>query len=454
MVLQSSVPNKLFAAVIVILLVVVPGAAQDAGSTGFPGIGSLSIPGLSGAVSPLPSLVGVESPIISDQYILMPGDRLLVTVTGGVTYSYQSHVTYEGKLTINMPITNLGQSSGATAATPMLDVVDAVTVSGLTLRQAQDTMTRVMRRYFRNAEVKLTLMGLRSAIVFVTGEVLYPGAYNASPVERVSQVIARAGGFSPLGSKTNITLFRGGLPHAKVDVERFENEGDLNANPFIESGDVIYVPPVDGLVTVRGAVFGRGEYRIRVSALTTEKERVSEGIYELKPGERVFDVIRKAGGITPWADLHNCYIERLVVGGKGQRQRIPVDLHKALFEQDSSANIELVNADVLVVPAINSYVYVEGEVNKPGSFPWLPNLRLSDYLGQAGGPTEYGDLRRVAVIRQGKRISGKDNPVVEPGDIVMVPRYGIKWWQDYATILSAVGIPAASILVSIIALQR
>jgi protein involved in polysaccharide export with SLBB domain len=439
----------------IVLLAVAASSLDAQESGGLTGLGGVNIQGLlQPSVSPVPSLVGVESPIISDRYILMPGDRLLVTVQGKVTFSYQSVITYEGKVTINLPVGSLAPSYGGAAQNLSLDVVDAVTVSGLTLRQAQDTLTQVMRRYFRDAEVKLTLMGLRSAIVFVTGEVQYPGAYNASPVERVSQLIARAGGLSPLGSKTRIVLIRGGMPFAKVDIERFENEGDLQANPFIESGDVIYVPPVEGLVTVRGAVFGRGEYRIRASALTTEKERMSEGVYELKSGERVFDIIRKAGGITPWADLHNCYVERLVLGGSGQREKIKIDLHRVIFEQDSSQNIELVNADILVVPPINSFVYVQGEVTKPGSFLYTPNFRINDYIGQAGGPTENGNLSGVVIVRNGKRISAKNNPIVEAGDVIVVPRYGLKWWQDVVTIVSDVGIPTVSLILTIIALQR
>jgi protein involved in polysaccharide export with SLBB domain len=440
-------------AIALLLLGLFWGYAQETG--GITGLGGVNIQGLlQPSVSPVPSLVGVESPIISDRYILMPGDRLLVTVRGRVTFSYQSVITYEGKVTINLPVGSMAPTYESGSQNLNLDVVDAIAVSGLTLRQAQDTLTRIMSRYFQDAEVKLTLTGLRSAIVFVTGEVQYPGAYNASPVERVSQVIARAGGLSPLGSKTRIVLIRGGIPFANVDIERFENEGDLQANPFIESGDVIYVPPVEGLVTVRGAVFGRGEYRIRASALTTEKERMSEGIYELKPGERVFDLIRKAGGITPWADLHNCYVERQVLGSNGQREKIKVDLYRVLFEQDSSQNIELVNADVLVVPPINSFVYVQGEVNKPGSFLYTPGLRVNDYIGQAGGPTENGNLGGVTIIRADRRLTGKTNPVVESGDVIVVPRYGIRWWQDVVTILSDVGIPTISLILTIVALQR
>ena len=424
-------PLTLLFSAILTAVSVVPG--QEGPAAGVPSASALGM-----SQSPISSLVGVESPIISDKYVLMPGDRLLVTIQGSVTYSYDAWITYEGKVNISIPV-----------STSKLEVIDVVSVSGLTLAQAQDTLTATMLRYFRAVTVKLTLTGLRSGIVFLTGEVLYPGAYNASPVERVSQVIARAGGLSPLGSKTQIRLIRNGQVRSVVDIERFERAGDLLANPFVESGDVLQVPAVEGFVTVKGAIFGRGEYRLRVSALTTEKQRVSEGIYELIPGERVFDMISKAGGITPWADLSNSYIERLIVGGGGTRRKIPIDLRRIIFEQDSSGNIELVNTDIMVVPAINTLIYVEGEVTNPGSFVFGPNLRAGDYIGQAGGPTNYANPRIAFVLRAGRRISIRANPIVEPGDVVMMPRLGLKWWQDYVSIISAIGIPVASILITV-----
>lgn len=395
--------------------------------------------GLSG--SQIVKLPGVESPIISDQYFLAPGDRLQVTVQGSVTYSYEALVTYEGKVNVSIPVAETEQ-----------DIIDVVSVSGLTLAQAQDTLTMVMGRLFKTAKVKLTLIGLRSGIVFVTGEVRNPGAYDALPVERVSQIITRAGGIAPLGTRTHINLIRGGVVCSIVDIERFETKGDLNANPYVQSGDVIQIPTVEGLVTVRGAVFGRGESRLR--APTTEapdltRERTSEGIYELMPGARVSDVISQAGGITPWADLSHSYIDRLVIGGGGARKRLPVDLRRIIFEQDSAGDIDMANFDVVVVPAFDTLVYVVGEVTKPGSFPYYATLKAGDYVGQAGGPTIYANHRSVYVLRSGRRVSGRNNPVVEPGDVVVMPRVGVKWWQDYVTIFGAVAVPIASLLVSL-----
>ena len=129
--------------------------AASAGATGLAGSQILKLP-------------GVESPIISDQYYLAPGDRLLVTVQGSVVYSYEAVVTYEGKVNISIPVREGRQ-----------EVIDVVLVSGLTLAAAQDTLTVVMGRLFKSAKVELTLTGLRSGIVFVTGEVKNPGAYDA-----------------------------------------------------------------------------------------------------------------------------------------------------------------------------------------------------------------------------------------------------------------------------------
>lgn len=416
-------------------------AAAGAQSQSTSATGATSTSSASLGASPLLKLPGVESPIISDQYYLAPGDRLQITVQGGVVYSYEAVVTYEGKVNISIPVKEGTQ-----------EVIDVIMVSGLTLAQAQDTLTAKMGRYFKSAKVKLTLTGLRSGIVFLTGEVQNPGAYDALPVERVSQIITRAGGIAPLGTRTHIKLIRAGEVHSIVNIERFETSGDLNANPYVQSGDVIQVPTVEGMATVKGAVFGRGEYRLQapsIEAPTATRERLSEGIYELSPGERVADVISKAGGITPWADLSHSYIERLVVGGGGERKKIPIDLRSIIFEQDSSNNIDMANADIVVVPPFDTLVYVEGEVTKPGPFLYVPGLKASDYLGQAGGATMYGRKASSYVMRAGKRIPGRADPVAEPGDIVIIPREGVRWWQDYVTIFGAVAVPVASLFVSL-----
>ncbi len=396
------------------------------------------------SVSTASEVIGLESPIISEEYKLFPGDGLLVTITGKSNYSYHTIVTYEGKITINLPVGSTISEQGLVI--PRYDVVNTVKVSDLTIKSAQETLSNIFNNYLKSVSVKLTLLSMRQGAVFVSGEVQNPGVYYVSPIERVSQVINKAGGLTTIGSKANITLIRKGTETKTIDLEKFERTGDLTNNPFIETGDIIIVPKVQGIVTVKGAVFGRGETKLRHSVLTTEKERISEGVYELKPNDRISDMINKAGGVTPWADLTAGYIERLDTNGK-HGIKIPVDLYNILFENDSTKNLLMRNGDILVIPPQNTLVYVQGEVIKPGAFSFLPNLKSSDYIGQAAGPTNYANMRKAHIRRGTKKISLKKDPIVEPGDIIYVPRITFKWWQDYATIISAIAIPIATALV-------
>ncbi len=376
----------------------------------------------------------------------MPGDKVLVTITGQMPYSYEAVVTYEGKLPIQIPQLRF---TSPEPSFPTREVVDVVSIHHLTLKKAEDSLTRVFARYFKEAKVKLTLTALRSIVVFVTGEVQNPGAYNASPIERVSTIITRAGNLTPLGSKRNIKLIRSDTI-ITVDLEKFETEGDIATNPFLESGDHIHIPTRIGSVIVKGAVFGRGEYRIRYAVLTAERERVSEGIYEILPGERVSNLIKRAGGIAPWADLEAGYLERIEKKTK-EKVKIPLKLSEILEVKNSPEDIELWDGDVIVIPSIKSEVYVQGEVNSPGSYLFFPNHRALDYIGKAGGFTIFANRKRAYLQRGDKKIPLRDDPLIEPGDKIFVPRITFKWWQDYATILGAISPFFAGAIVSLIA---
>ncbi|MEO0093708.1 MAG: hypothetical protein ABIK67_05585, partial [candidate division WOR-3 bacterium] len=152
---------------------------------------------------------------------------------------------------------------------------------------------------------------------------------------------------------------------------------------------------------------------------------------------------------TPWADLSSAYIERLAIGSN-QRKKIPIDLNKVILEKDQSADIEMLPGDILVIPPINTLVYVEGEVVEPGSFPFIPNQRASHYIGQAGGPTNVANIKKAYIQRENRKIPINSDPLVEPGDIVYVPRLTLKWWQDYVQILSSIAIPLAVTIMSVL----
>ncbi len=76
------------------------------------------------------------------------------------------------------------------------------------------------------------------------------------------------------------------------------------------------------------------------------------------------------------------------------------------------------------------FVTVGGSVRAPNAIPWSADMSLSSAIKRAGGQTEFGNLKRVRVTRDGKtlvfnlRLADKDpnqNPRLMPGDEVEVP---------------------------------
>jgi protein involved in polysaccharide export with SLBB domain len=380
-------------------------------------------------------------PVVTDEYMLMPGDSLLVTITGATNYSYITGITYEGKVTLNMPVASLPNIEGTYV--PQYDVVAAIHVYGLSIKAARDSVARVFLKYLKNVEVELTLLGMRQFDVLVVGEVNNPGIVQALPIHRVSTVIDEAGGIGAIGSRAHIELRRRGVLHAMVNLTEFDKTGDARTNPYVQDGDVVIVPKMESSVVVKGAVFGKREYELRVAQLTAARERSSEGLYELLEGERVSDLITKAGGLTPWADPLHAYLER-------DDEKLYINLNDALIDTTSAQNIKMKNGDVLVVPSVNSVIYVQGQVVNPGSFPFQPNLRASDYIGIAGGPLEDASTSSAYVKRGTKKINIKEDPVVAEGDVIFVPRQIFKFWQDYLEITAVI----ASLLISYLTLNK
>jgi protein involved in polysaccharide export with SLBB domain len=390
-----------------------------------------------------------EKTVISaDEYTLMPGDSVLITITGSTNYSYITGVTLEGKVTINLPVSTMkGPTAITTTPTEMIpnyDIVEAVPMYSLSINAAKDSLYRVFLKYFRRINVDITLIGMRTFMVLVAGEVNRPGIAFARPIDRVSTVLDTIGGIGAIGSHSRIKLIRGGRLVQLVDLEEFSKTGNPKANPFVQDGDLIYIPRMEQSVTVIGAIYGRREYGMVTLGLITQKtemtvlpgEKTTESIYELIEGETVLDIITKAG-ITPWADLKNAFIDR-------NGAKLMIDLTNVLADENSTYNIQMENGDILYVPAINAVVYVGGQVFTPGSFVFQPNLKASDYIGFAGGPLAEASMSGAYIQRGNKRISIKGDPLVEQGDKIMVPRQVFKFWQDYLEIGSVV----ASLLIS------
>ena len=277
----------------------------------------------------------------------------------------------------------------------------------------------------------------RAPSVTLSGAVRRPGEYELGPSGSLRALLDLVGGVSQAAAPSDARLTRVGADDRKETLPL-----DLRtalkppADVMLQGGDAVFVPPISLLqdvVEVRGAFNGTAESsKAAVAGKATIAQRL-----ELAQGDRVRDVVTKAGGAAAHADLRLALVERS--GATGPRQRIPIDLHRLLIERDETPNILLQNGDVVTLPVVEDRVYVVGEVKVPGSHDFRTDLTPREYVALAGGPTNRARLTNTSVtFRNGRTYAMTDAPPLEPGAVVTVPEVAVKWWQDYITILSAI----------------
>ncbi len=312
-------------------------------------------PPVQGQVPPI-----LEGPVDPRTYRLGPGDVLNIRIGVTTPVDHKLVVSPEGALVF---------PEGA-----------VVPVAGRTIAKAESTLTVTLSRYYRAPAVQVNLLDVRTFAVFVVGQVARPGMVVASPADRASAAIARAGGTNADGSRRAIRLTRGDGEELPVDLGRFQRTGSLSEDPFLEAGDRIYVPPA-----VTGAVVG-GAVRL-------------PGPQETVPGDSVGTLIELSHGLREDALPDSAYIETFE-GSPSRSRRIYLDLR-----DPGARRLPVHPRDLLFVRSQPYWtptrsVQLEGEVRYPGTQA-LPSdsLLLTQVIALAGGFTEFASLRDAYVSR-------------------------------------------------------
>ncbi|MDQ7799276.1 MAG: SLBB domain-containing protein [Candidatus Edwardsbacteria bacterium] len=246
----------------------------------------------------------------------------------------------------------------------------------------------------------------------VLGQVRTPGIYPLPVMERVSSALAAAGGTNEQGSPRSIQLIRQGRVVDTLDMYHYLYQNQQAENPILEDGDVLFVPVNSNNIKVVGQVF-------------------RPGIFEIKPGERLLDIIEMAGGITPVATKEDIKIENVATPDVVQS----ISYKNLFIDGDQTLNVLIKEGDVVTVPTAPTSVTVVGQVQKGGTFVFEPGTVLSYYLGMAGGYGERASTGNIRINRWGgKSLKAREDTPIEPGDVVIVGEMQIKGWRDYISV--------------------
>lgn len=289
------------------------------------------------------------SPLVPLDYIIAPGDEVLLTVWGGVDADLRLVVDRAGRIYIPR--------------------IGAVQVSGVRFGELHTVITRRMSQVFKNFELGVSLGQLRGLRIFVTGFVAQPGSYTVGSLSTVLTALLRAGGPAAAGSFRAVELRRTGQLVATLDLYELLLKGDRSADPVVQAGDVVHVGPVGVQVGVIGSVN-------------------KPSVIEIKRGEGVADALRFAGGFSAVADRSRLAVERLQErqAARVTQLELPRDLAQTLDHGDVVRAFSAVDI-ALPTQRQSKRVRIEGEVVRPSEYVLPEGSTLKDVLRLAGGTT-------------------------------------------------------------------
>lgn len=251
-------------------------------------------------------------------------------------------------------------------------------------------------------------------IVEIIGRVKYPGAYELLPGEKLENLIAMAGGVTPdaLSEKIRIRRIPPGGKAQQLEVALESAQGVELANlDRIAIGSSLENAPA---ITVEGAFYGEPIRPDKPALIPPDRILVN---IPYVPDMTLLDVLDQLGGPTPLANLGRSYVQR------AEGQRVPVKLQKLWESRSPQYDLALQAGDQVVVPMKVLKIFVAGEVNSPGAFPFASGLKVSDYVLAAGGINpDTGDPRRIFFVDElgGRQQVSLNGDVPKAGTLIYV----------------------------------
>ena len=314
----------------------------------------------------------------------------------------------------------------------------------------------------------------------VFGEIARPGKYIYADNMSLEDLIIQAGGLLESASTVRVDVSRRIKDSKSTEVastigemysfalkDGFVVDGETGF--ILEPYDQIYVRRSPGYqpqvnVEVVGEITYNGTY-----ALTTKNERLS-------------DLIKKAGGATPYAYIRGSKLMRKANEEEMKRMEdvlkimqremgmqtdslkleldnvysVGIDLEKALAQPGSDADIVLREGDKLIIPEMTNTVKINGAVMLPNTVSYKKGETVNYYISQAGGFANGARKNKAFIIYMNGQVAEVNKwsrKQIEPGCEIVVPikdkskadKWNIQTILGIASSIGSLGLTAASV---------
>ena len=291
-------------------------------------------------------------------YRLGPGDAVYIDIYGASQKTIESTVSPDGTVTI--------------------DGFGPVSVSGLTVAQANSRLRSQLGARYQSSNIRLTVGQTRTIIVNIMGEVKTPGTYTLSAFASVFHALYMAGGTNEIGTLRNIKVYRNGKLVSVVDIYDYILNGKLTGNVRLADNDVIVVGPYDCLVNITGKV-KRPMY------------------YEMRKNESVGTLLKYAGGFTGEAYKKTVRIIRK----SGKEYSVfnvgEFDMNSFKVSDEDSVSVDS------ILKRYSNMVEVKGAVFRPGMYQVGGEINsVRTLIQHADGTTEDAFTAHAVMHRMKK----------------------------------------------------
>lgn len=217
-------------------------------------------------------------------------------------------------------------------------------------------------------------------------------------------------------------------PNDEIEISVF-GQADLGVKTRIKADGTIIVPFLGTLKAADrtsaqlsaeiAAAYARGGYltkpsiNVEVTAYASKTATVlgsvpNAGLYPLDRSYSVAEMVAKAGGVRP--DGANAVI---VTPAGGTETRL------SLMDVQAASSRMVQPGDTLFVPPAEM-VYVYGQVNDPGAYPFISGMTLRQAMAKAGGPTLAGSTSKIELRRDGKKVKVSLDDPARPEDVLII----------------------------------
>ncbi|MDB9816141.1 SLBB domain-containing protein, partial [Gammaproteobacteria bacterium] len=243
-----------------------------------------------------------------------------------------------------------------------------VYVAGTSLKDTIDSTKIFFQTKSVGIEPILSLASLRDIQILMIGGIEQPGMYTLSGGASVLHAINVAGGINEKGSFRKIDVIRNNETIASLDLYDMIVFGKNIFSQTLRSGDTVKVYAKSFIVPVSGGI-------------------AYEGLYEVKEGETLQDLVEFAGGVgSNFSGIDSIYIRRFI-----DKMETFVPIKKddysgtVLFPRDAVI-LPFYSEDILKVKSVK----ISGMVNRPGTYALNDGTTLSSVLKNASGLKSNG----------------------------------------------------------------